>query len=179
MLSPGLLPLQVTPSHPTSPTPTPQEMSDAQDPATIPAVGTQVKLRGWSRQGEGGESFHFRRHEELQAFLSLLGESTWGLARQGPWGPSMNRYGRWDLSLPVQSPAASVPSLLRWPQFGRWGVSCQKVGSGEAWALERLLPLLSCVCWGGNPSPPFLLSTPRAQFPPGFPLQRSLFPDFR
>ncbi|MBW01145.1 Speedy protein C, partial [Eschrichtius robustus] len=49
-------------------------MSDAQDSATIPAVGTQVNLRGWSRRGEGGESFHFRRHQELQAFLNLLGD---------------------------------------------------------------------------------------------------------
>ncbi|KAM9078729.1 LOW QUALITY PROTEIN: speedy protein C [Megaptera novaeangliae] len=50
-------------------------MSGAQDPATIPAVGTQVNLRGWSRRGEGGESFHFRRHQELQAFLNLLEHS--------------------------------------------------------------------------------------------------------
>ncbi|XP_068412302.1 speedy protein C [Eschrichtius robustus] len=50
-------------------------MSDAQDSATIPAVGTQVNLRGWSRRGEGGESFHFRRHQELQAFLNLLEHS--------------------------------------------------------------------------------------------------------
>lgn len=109
-------------------------MSDAQDPATIPAVGTQVKLRGWSRQGEGGESFHFRRHEELQAFLSLLGESTWGLARQGPWGPSVNRCGRWDLSLqPLSLLSSGGPSLAggechvrKWVQgrLGLWNGYC-------------------------------------------------------
>ncbi|CAN0338414.1 unnamed protein product [Rangifer tarandus platyrhynchus] len=50
-------------------------MSDAQDPATVPGAGTQVKLRGWSRQGEGDESSHLRRHQELQAFLHLLEHS--------------------------------------------------------------------------------------------------------
>ncbi|KAB0359841.1 hypothetical protein FD754_003997 [Muntiacus muntjak] len=50
-------------------------MSDAQDPATVPGAGTQVKLRGCSRQGEGDESSHLRRHQELQAFLHLLEHS--------------------------------------------------------------------------------------------------------
>uniref|UniRef100_A0A8W4FIY3 Speedy/RINGO cell cycle regulator family member C n=1 Tax=Sus scrofa TaxID=9823 RepID=A0A8W4FIY3_PIG len=52
-------------------------MSDAQDPATVPvpAVGTQVKLRGRSSQDEGRESFHFHQHQQLQAFLSLLEHS--------------------------------------------------------------------------------------------------------
>ena len=58
-------------------------MSDAQDPATVPGAGTQVKLRGWSRQGEVDESSHLRRHQELQAILHLLGESSWGLAQGG------------------------------------------------------------------------------------------------
>ena len=69
-----------TPPHPP---PTPQEMSNAQDPATVAGAGTQVKLRGWSHQGEGDESSHLRRHQELRAFLHLLGESTWGLAQEG------------------------------------------------------------------------------------------------
>jgi len=69
-----------TPPHPP---PTPQEMSNAQDPATVPGADTQVKLRGWSQQGEGDESSHLRRHQELRAFLHLLGESTWGLAWKG------------------------------------------------------------------------------------------------
>uniref|UniRef100_A0A8C3YIP6 Speedy protein C n=1 Tax=Catagonus wagneri TaxID=51154 RepID=A0A8C3YIP6_9CETA len=63
-------------------------MSDAQDPATVPvpAVGTQVKRRGWSSQDEGSEPFHFRQHQQLQAFLSLL-ELPWvqmGLAHPPP-----------------------------------------------------------------------------------------------
>lgn len=45
-----------------------------------PGADTQVKLRGWSRQGEGDESSHLRQHK-AQAFLHLLGESTWGLAQ--------------------------------------------------------------------------------------------------
>uniref|UniRef100_A0A8D1F878 REJ domain-containing protein n=1 Tax=Sus scrofa TaxID=9823 RepID=A0A8D1F878_PIG len=62
------------PPPPHSPT---HEMSDAQDPATVPvpAVGTQVKLRGRSSQDEGRESFHFHQHQQLQAFLSLLEHS--------------------------------------------------------------------------------------------------------
>lgn len=50
-------------------------MSDTEGPATIAAVGTQVKLGGWSRQGEGSKSLCFRQHQELQAFLSLLEHS--------------------------------------------------------------------------------------------------------
>ncbi|XP_005227284.3 speedy protein C isoform X1 [Bos taurus] len=61
-----------TPPHPP---PTPQEMSNAQDPATVPGADTQVKLRGWSQQGEGDESSHLRRHQELRAFLHLLEHS--------------------------------------------------------------------------------------------------------
>ncbi|XDC86297.1 hypothetical protein R6Z07F_017470 [Ovis aries] len=50
-------------------------MNDAQDQATVPGADTQVKLRGWSRQGEGDESSHLRQHQELQAFLHLLEHS--------------------------------------------------------------------------------------------------------
>ncbi|XP_010955421.3 speedy protein C isoform X1 [Camelus bactrianus] len=62
--------------HPAPPHLThPHEMSDTEGPATIAAVGTQVKLGGWSRQGEGSKSLCFRQHQELQAFLSLLEHS--------------------------------------------------------------------------------------------------------
>ncbi|XP_058383347.1 speedy protein C isoform X1 [Diceros bicornis minor] len=50
-------------------------MSDTQDPATAPAVATQVKLGGWSRQGVGSGSLRSPQHQELQAFLSLLEHS--------------------------------------------------------------------------------------------------------
>nr|XP_044618410.1 speedy protein C isoform X3 [Equus asinus] len=50
-------------------------MSDTQDPAAVPAIATQVKLGGWSRQGVGSGSLRSRQHQELQAFLSLLEHS--------------------------------------------------------------------------------------------------------
>lgn len=61
-------------------------MSDTQDLATLPEVATQVKLGGWSHPGGGSGSVHQRPHQELQAFLNLLGEFTWGPAWKGLWG---------------------------------------------------------------------------------------------
>ncbi|XP_045631541.1 speedy protein C [Ursus americanus] len=60
---------------PRPPAPTLYKMSDTQDLATFPAVATQVKPGGWSRQGGGSGSVHQRRHQELQAFLNLLEHS--------------------------------------------------------------------------------------------------------
>nr|XP_019593217.1 PREDICTED: speedy protein C isoform X1 [Rhinolophus sinicus] len=51
-------------------------MSEAQDPAQV--VVTQVKLWGWSHEDGSSGSLRSRQHQELQAFLGLLGDS--GLA---------------------------------------------------------------------------------------------------
>lgn len=55
-------------------------MSNAQDPPQV--VATQVKLCSWGGDGGSG-SLCSLQYQELQAFLSLLGESTWGLAWEG------------------------------------------------------------------------------------------------
>ena len=79
-------------------------MSDTQDFATFPVVATQVKLGGWSRQGGGSVSLRPRPHQELQAFLSLLGEfpgvgvrGGGGGVLGGLGGPSVSQCERWDL----------------------------------------------------------------------------------
>ena len=56
---------------------------------------------------------------------------------------------------------------------------CQKVGSVGARALELRMLLSSRGVRVVTPVYCFSSLSPRAQFPPGFPLQRSLFPDFR
>uniref|UniRef100_A0A8C5VYC2 Speedy/RINGO cell cycle regulator family member C n=2 Tax=Microcebus murinus TaxID=30608 RepID=A0A8C5VYC2_MICMU len=57
------------------PNSTPYEMSEAQDPAYVPVVMTQLRLGGCSWQGGGNGFLHFRQHQELQAFLNLLEDS--------------------------------------------------------------------------------------------------------
>lgn len=90
--------LQVTLPHPT-----PYEMSDAPDPVMVPVAAAQVKLGGWSRQGGGGGSLHSCQYQELQVFLSLLGESPWSWPGGGGCEDHVwSRCERWDLNLPCR-----------------------------------------------------------------------------
>lgn len=58
-------------------------------------------------------------------------------------------------------------------------MSEMSVDSVGARALELRMLLSSCGVRVVTPGFHFSSLSPRAQFPPGFPLQRSLFPDFR